>query len=448
MNDIFISNPDRLDGHVVNAEQSLITFLPKLIVIIAGLTIVVDGALSQAEIAITGGSLLFVPRSHYLLVLGLVSMLLLKGRFQSSPLLPLALVLLSYATVEVCFLHFFRDLSFSSIRRSFEYFFLLLIVGVASVVPLNIKSRHLLTAVLVITFACLVLSTAQFSANLPIVATESADHAFQVESYEFYGKIRAFSFFGSALQAGIFYCFMGGVATSFSLRPGRRNFGLFLLPLCAFGCYVTYTRLVMVGFILTVIAVFVLSRKGLARFSPLLPLLSLGCAVLLVAQGIRTAGAGRNDLANSSSLDQRVLNWGVYSKRFLAGSPVDILFGTGLGPYAPYTMPDRPENAAPVPVDNAYLLILLSTGACGLVLLGVVYWRFWKFLHDRATSKTDCLFNGIAAMFATFPLFCAISDPPTQIIVFLLFAVSLDSEDDVMVASSHAIISEQYLKPA
>ena len=241
---------------------------------------------------------------------------------------------------------------------------------------------------------------------------------------------------------------MGGVATSFSLRPGRRNFGLFLLPLCAFGCYVTYTRLVMVGFILTVIAVFVLSRKGLARFSPLLPLLSLGCAVLLVAQGIRTAGAGRNDLANSSSLDQRVLNWGVYSKRFLAGSPVDILFGTGLGPYAPYTMPDRPENAAPVPVDNAYLLILLSTGACGLVLLGVVYWRFWKFLHDRATSKTDCLFNGIAAMFATFPLFCAISDPPTQIIVFLLFAVSLDSEDDVMVASSHAIISEQYLKPA
>ena len=155
MNDIFISNPDRLDGHVVNAEQSLITFLPKLIVIIAGLTIVVDGALSQAEIAITGGSLLFVPRSHYLLVLGLVSMLLLKGRFQSSPLLPLALVLLSYATVEVCFLHFFRDLSFSSIRRSFEYFFLLLIVGVASVVPLNIKSRHLLTAVLVITFACL-----------------------------------------------------------------------------------------------------------------------------------------------------------------------------------------------------------------------------------------------------------------------------------------------------
>jgi hypothetical protein len=376
-------------------------------------------------------------------------MLLLKGRFQSSPLLPIALVLLGYATLEVCYLHFFRDLSISSIRRSFEYFFLLLIVGVASVVPLKIKSRHILAAFVAITFACIVLSAAQFFANLPIVATESTDHAFQVESYEFFGKIRAFSFFGSALQAGIFYCFMGGVASRFCLRPGRRNFGLFLLPLCAFGCYVTYTRLVMVGFILTVIAAFAISRKGLARFSPLLPVLSLGCALLVVAQGIRTAGgSGRNDLANSSSLDQRVLNWGVYSKKFLAGSPVDILFGTGLGPYAPYTMPDRPENAASVPVDNAYLLILLSTGACGLVLLGVVYWRFWKFLHDRATSSTDPLFNGITALFATFPLFCSISDPPSQIILLLLFAVSVDSEDDVIEASSHMTITERYLYPA
>jgi O-Antigen ligase len=449
MNDIFLDQPDRVQNTFISAERSLITLLPKLIVIIAGLMIVVDGALPQVEIAITGGSLLFIPRSHYFLVLGLVSMLLLKGRFQASPLLPLALVLLSYATIEVCFLHFYRDLSISSIRRSFEYFFLLLIVGGASVVPLQIKARHFLTAFVVITFACLIISAAQFLTNLPIVATESADHAFQVESWGFFGRTRAFSLFGSALQAGIFYCFMGGVATSFCLRRGRRNFGLFLLPLCAFGCYVTYTRLVMVGFILTVIAVFAMSRKGFARFSPLLPILSLGCAVLLVAQGIRSVGgAGRNDLANSSSMDERILNWGVYSKKFLAGSPVDILFGTGFGPYAPYTMPDRPENAAPVPVDNAYLLILLSTGVCGLVLLSVAYWRFWTFLHDRAASSKDHLFNGITAMFATVPLFCAISDPPTQIIVLLLFAVSMDLGNDVSLASGHSIMAEQSLKPA
>jgi uncharacterized membrane protein (DUF4010 family) len=76
--------------------------------------------------------------------------------------------------------------------------------------------------------------------------------------------------------------------------------GLLLQPLCAFGSYPTNNRRVMVGILLTIIAVFAMSRKGLARFSPLLPLLSLGFAVLLVAQGFRTAaGGGRNDLANS-----------------------------------------------------------------------------------------------------------------------------------------------------
>jgi len=109
---------------------------------------------------------------------------------------------------------------------------------------------------------------------------------------------------------------------------------------------------------------------------------------------------------------------------------------------------DRPETAAPVPVDNAYLLILLNTGVCGLVLLGVAYWRFWTFLHDRATLRTDSLFSGITAMFATVPLFCTISDPPVQIILLLLFAVSVDPEDDLIVPSGYSIVTEQYLKPA
>src|SRR5258708_2313537 len=87
---------DRVYDNGANVGQSLITFLPKLVVIITGLILVVDSALAQFEISITGGSLLFNPRPHIVLVLGLVAMLLLKGRFQSSPLLPVALLLLSY----------------------------------------------------------------------------------------------------------------------------------------------------------------------------------------------------------------------------------------------------------------------------------------------------------------------------------------------------------------
>ena len=449
MTDMFWAPLERTDGSYNIAEPSFLVLLPKLLVTIVVLMIVVDGALQQLEMAITGGSLPFAPKPHVLLILGLGSMLLLKGRFQSSALLPLTLLLLAYFILEVLFLHFYKELSFKSVRLSLEYLLLLVIAAAASVVPLQLKARHVLACLVVITFASLIVSAAQFLTNLPVVPTESADHTFQVEAYQFLGRTRAFSLCGSALQAGIFYSFMGAVATSFCLRPGRRKFGLFLLPLCAFGCYATYTRLVMFGFILATITVFAMSRKGLARFSLLLPIFSLGCAVLVIAQGIRTAGgAGRNDLANSSSLDQRVLDWAMYSKKFLAGSPVDILFGTGLASYAPDTLPDRAENAASVPVDNAYLIILLSTGICGLVLMGVAYWRFWAFLHKRAISSKSPLFIGITGMFAIVPLLGSISDPPTQVILLLLLAVCLDEGDDVISVSVPSTSTEPYLTVA
>jgi O-Antigen ligase len=445
MNQMLVNPLHNTNGDIGSNEISLIAFLPKLVVIVLGLTILVEGALPQLEMAITGGSVPFVPTGHALMILAIGSILLLKGRFQSSTLFPLTLALLGYFILEVIFLHFSKELSFTSSRRSLEYLVLVLIAGAASVVPLKIKARHILSSFVLITIACVILSVAQFVTNLPIVPTESADHTFQVESYDFFGTIRAFSLFGNALQAGIFYSLMGGVATSLCLRPGKRRFGLFLLSLCAFGCYATYTRLVMFGFILTVIAVFARSKKGLARFSLLFPIFSLGCAVLLIAQGLRTEGAGRNDLASRSSLDQRIFDWGMYAKQFMAGSMTDILFGTGLGPYTPYSKADRPENAAPVPVDNAYLLILLSNGIFGLVMFSVAYWHFWIFLHKRANSSRSHLLNGITAIFATVPFLCSISDPPTQVILLLLFAVSVDDDANASVALDPLTLSEQYL---
>ena len=449
MSDLFSYPAGNAASHYRPTEKSFIVFLPVLLIIFATLTLIVDGALPQLEMAVTGGSLLFSPRQPTILVLGLGAMLLLKGRFQSSRLLLLTLVLSAYVPLEALFLHFYIGLSFAAIRSSLECFTLLILAGAASVVPLQIKPRRILALLSVITLACLILSAAQFFTNSPIVRTESSDRAFHVQSYQFLDQTRGFSFFANGLEAGIFYSFMGGVATSLCLRRGTRRIGLFLLLLCAFGCYATYTRLVMIGFIVCVLAVFVLSRKGPARFSRLLPILSLCCGVLIVVQGLRTSGgAARTDLANMSSLDQRVLAWGVYGGKFLAGSPTDILFGIGQGPYTPYSSPDRPENASPIPVDNAYLLALLSSGIVGLALLCAAYWRFWIFLHGRATSSKDHLLTGIAGIFSIVPFLCAINDLPTQTLLLLLLAVSLADGDDVIPAPVPLTVNQQYLKLA
>jgi hypothetical protein len=263
------------------------------------------------------------------------------------------------------------------------------------------------------------------------------------------GNVRCFSLFANGLQAGMFYSFMGAVATSLCLRRGTKTYGVLLLPLCAFGCYATYTRLTMIGFILSVIAVFIMSNRRLARFSTLLPIFSLCCALLVIVEGLHTSGnAGRDDLANSSSLDQRVLDWEIYGGKFLTGSPLDILFGVGQGPYARYGMPGRPEHASPIPVDNAYLLIPLSSGLCGLVLLAFAYWYLWLLLHKRATSNNGHLLKGIAGLLSTVPFVCSMSDPPIPLIACLLLALSLDDEDDMTSVSIPPALIGRYLDVA
>jgi hypothetical protein len=375
-----------------------------------------------------------------------VLILLLRGRFRASPLLPITMFLVGYICLEALFLYFYQGLSIAAVRSALECFTFLIVAGIASLIPIELGSRRILGSLCVLTIPCLIISAAQFITNSPVVRTDSSDLIFHVQSYQFMDETRAFSLFSNGLDAGVFYSFMGGIASSFCMRRGTRKFGCVLFPLCAFGCYATYTRLAMVGFIVSSLAVVVMSKKGLVRFSLLLPVLSLCFAVLIVVQGLRTAGgAGRKDLANVSSLDQRVFAWGMYGEKFLAGSPTDILFGVGQGPYTPFNAPERPENAAPIPIDNAYLLVLLGSGLVGLAISGISYWCFWAFLRKRAVSGEDHLLRGVAGIFATVPFFCLVNDLPSQTILLLLLALSLRQGDEPAPASPQSVLPEPYL---
>lgn len=449
MNALFSIPPPGFRNVSGAAEPSFIVFIPRFLVIFAILTLVVDAALPQLEMAISGGSILFAPRQIIILFVGFTAILLLKGKFQPSPLLFLTGVLAAYIAVETLFLYFYRDLSLAAIHSCLDSFTFLVAAGIASAVPLQLKSRHVLALLFALTFACLVISIAQFATNSPVVRTDSNDQLFHVQSYKFFGQTRAFSLFANGLDAGVFYSFMAAVATSFSLKRKTRGIGLTLLSLCAFGCYATYTRLAMVGLIAGVAAVLVLTRRPFSTLSKLLPVLSLGCAVLIVAQALETSGgAGGKGLANVSSLDERILEWGVYGGKFLAGSPIDILFGTGLSPYKPPTSPGRLENAAPIPVDNAYLLLLLGTGVVGVAIIGATYWRLWIHLRKCAIRRQDHLLTGIAAIFSTVPFFCFINDLPTQTILLFLLAVSLSEKRDTVSVPATSALQQPYLKTA
>ena len=414
------------------SEASFIAFLPKLLVIVSALTLMVNGALPQLEMAFTGGGLPFAPRQLSFLVMALVAMLLMKGRFQSSPLLPITVALASYFVMEALYLHLGKDISYRGIRAALDLFVFLALVGAASAVPLQIKSSQVLACLSAITCACLAVSVAQYATNSPVVRTQSNDGDFHVQSYQFLDQTRAFSLFSNGLEAGFFYCLMGGIATSMLLRWGTKRMGLLLFVASAFGCYATLTRLAMVGFFVTVLSTFVLSRKSLIKIRKLLPAFGLVCAMLLIGEGLHTAGgAGRTDLASVSSLDTRVVAWGVFANKFISGSRADMLFGTGQAGYSPYNVPNRLENAAPIPIDNAFLLTLLSAGVFGLLLLVATYCYLWSFLMRRVDALDEHLVRGISGMFATLPFFCCINDLPGQMVLPLLFVVSLRTQEPV-----------------
>jgi hypothetical protein len=58
------------------------------------------------------------------------------------------------------------------------------------------------------------------------------------------------------------------------------------------------------------------------------------------------------------------------------------------------------------------------------------------------------LVKGIAGIFAALPFFCCINDLPSQIILLLLFAVSLRKEDEEIPAATDLALNEQYLRLA
>ena len=82
---MFPPSPTRPLDSYSPGETSFVTFVPKLLVIFAVLTLIVNGALPQVEMAVTGGSLLFMPRQLTLWILALAAVLRLAGLFWGLP---------------------------------------------------------------------------------------------------------------------------------------------------------------------------------------------------------------------------------------------------------------------------------------------------------------------------------------------------------------------------
>jgi O-antigen ligase len=246
----------------------------------------------------------------------------------------------------------------------------------------------------------------------------------------FMGHIRAFSFFGSGLSAGIFYCFTGSIATSLALdkRLRTRALGIVMLAMSGFGVYATLTRLTLVGFCFSVIAVLVLRLVKAPIITNWMPLGWGIAAIAVIGATILAPGGGsRADIASTSSMAERLFEWGIFGAKFVSGSFSNMVFGSAVTPYKPLTVLTMPATSATIPIDNGYLEVLLNSGLVGLGLVIYFYKQCWIAICEKSRTTKSHLLQGTAAFFSVLPFFAGINDLPSEFFMIFAFAMYFEN---------------------
>jgi hypothetical protein len=387
---------------------------------------VVDAAFFQMEMILTGGLIPIRPSWNSCLVVAVGMLFLLRRRINKNPLFFGSAVLTVYCIVDAIYLSMSLRLSLDEIHGALEYMAPVVLLGLIGSLSFRLKSRDVLIPLTVFLVPCLLVSVAQFITDSPVVYAASLDGFFNATAIEGEGVPRAFSLFVSGLQAGILYCFTGALGMSLVLTKRKRLLGLFLLLASALGCYTSLTRLMLISFAFAIFATFVLQVFRRFRITVWLPILSFGVGILTIFETFFVAnGFGRNDLANTYSMALRLDEWVYYWRVFTSGSMIQMLMGQGMGRYFPMFGELRRTNAAPIPVDNAFLSLLLSSGVIGLILVIYCCTRAWIFFYKSASRSKSALNKSTAGFFSTLPLIALISDLPNAMLLLAMLSLTL-----------------------
>jgi hypothetical protein len=305
----------------------------------------------------------------------------------------------------------------------------LVLCGVILAVPLDITHRRAMQGGTVLFIAAILVSAVQYITETSVLPTRSQDGTFAVQSPIFYGHARAFSLFTSGYQAGLFYCIPAAIGVILLVARRRPVIGGILLSLSVFGSYATMTRLTMLSLGVSVLSVIMLSNPRFSRVVKTLPLIcALGAIVTISTASPDPGKSAKADISSTESLGDRVHEWRYYGSRYMSGDLTQKLYGTGMSEYAPDDAAKRYPSAAPVPIDNAYLQLLLHGGLLSLAVVVYFYIQAWRMLLFKATTERSLFTLAAAAVFSTTPLVATFNDLPVALFTLFTIAMMVKSE--------------------
>jgi len=363
----------------------------------ACLLALVDGASPQLQMFLLSGRMLTNVFAKVLLVATLAYGLLLNPKIDRSNL-PLSTwaMCLAYLILDIGPLMSISDVPISVLLQSYNRYYSYLLLAPAAIVFRGKVSERLIIRGLVWSLViCAVIGFAQHVTVSPLLYTEDNDNQFVVQAWKFFGDVRAFSLFSSGLSFGIFCSLCGALGITLSRDSLSR--GVLLTTLAALACYTTLTRNAYLVFFCacSYSAIFTFGKKPTRGLWQPIVYFMLGVGAILV--GLATYGNDTaSDLQNNSSVFERVIEWTYYSDLLAKTSPGDLLLGLGIVQDA-----TTDQAAAPAPIDNVPLVLVLHIGIVGLIIMSVFMYKTWLYVRREALTHMQPFLIAAVSLWAT-----------------------------------------------
>lgn len=283
------------------------------------------------------------------------------------------------------------------------YYYFIIVAPFAYLKKSNNISYPIKLSILLFT-ALTTLGFGQFILNKPLIQTYDAGSNFQVNSWNFYTSVRAFSLFTSPANFGHFIAIFGSIIMSYFMLKKQWIRTLIILAIILTATYTTLTRATYIEVFLTLITLILLhlSIKHLNHILVrillyILPIVYTVMTILVVARSylIGSRLQGLTGILSDDTLNLRLLAWTQYWIQYSTSTPIDLLFGTG------YVQNDQSRSGALLPIDNLYLALLLNIGAIGTFVVVFAIFYTWKILIKKIRNG-NMLAIPIAAYWATF----------------------------------------------
>jgi hypothetical protein len=289
------------------------------------------------------------------------------------------------------------------------YYCPLIFAPIVTVLRGKVSPRAALLILLGTLAASSTLGWAQFIMQDPIVKLASADGNFRIFASQWMQggerSTRAMSFFGNAQEFGSFLVLVACIGIGMCRERGGWRKGITVFLFASATCYTTLTRaaFVQLGMASVAALIFTFGKKPSRMLWQ--PILALVLGLLIAFSGyskkISNQISDKKSLADDSSLQQRLMQWGIYTSQLQHSTTTQQLFGLGFCQADAPAMIPLKEEWNLVLVDNLYLALVLHIGLVGAALMLGLLWAMWTFIRHEAIQHPTPVMIGIASFWST-----------------------------------------------